>query len=259
MSLGALNSTFAVLSLAFAGLTAVRLFRNGLYRRYRVLFAYLVFLVPFTAYPVLLNTRSATYFWAWVITEPVNLTFEVLVVAELCRLVLERYRGLSTIGRWGIYGGMAISIAISLTSLAPRIATSMSRRSTILLYLIGCSRGINLGLTVFLLLMMVLVSRYPVRLSRNVVLNAVVFAILFFCNTLTLLLRTIFDLRLSPAVETVMAGIGVLSFVLWFFLLTPAGELVHLDPLLLGPQDERRALDRLHSLNEFVLGLAGRL
>ena len=259
MSLGALNSTFAALSVPFAALTAIGLFRNGLYRRYRILFAYLVFLVPFTAYPVLLNIRSVTYFWVWVITEPVNMIFEVLVVAELCRLVLERYRGLSTIGRWGIYGGMAISLAISLTSLAPRIATSMSRRSTILLYIAGLSRGINLGLTVFLLLMMVLVSRYPVRLSRNVVLNAVVFAILFFCNTLSALLHTIFDLRINPVVDTVMAGIGTMSFLAWFFLLTPAGELVHLDPLLLGPQDERRALDRLDSLNEFVLGLASRL
>lgn len=135
----------------------------------------------------------------------------------------------------------------------------MSRRSTLLLYMAGLSRGINLGLTVFLLLMMVLVSRYPARLSRNVVLNAVVFAIIFFCNTLSALLHTIFDMRLSPAVDTVMAGISALSFVLWFFLLTAAGELVHLDPLLLGPQDERRALDRLDSLNELVLGLASRL
>lgn len=259
MSLGALNSTFAAISVPFATLTTLQLFRRGLYRRYRYLFAYLVFLIPFTAYPVILNVRSATYFWCWLASEPVNLAFEVLVVAELCRLVLERFPGLSTIGRWGIYGGIALSVTISLVSLAPRIASSLSRRSTMILYITGFSRGINLGLTVFLLLMMVLVSRYPVRLSRNVVLNAAVFTILFFCNTLTALLRTIFDLRLSPVVDTVMAGISALGFLLWFFLLTPAGELVHLDPLLLGPEDERRALDSLHALNKFVLGLASRL
>jgi hypothetical protein len=87
----------------------------------------------------------------------------------------------------------------------------------------------------------------------------VVFAILFFCNTLAELLRTIFDKRMNPGVDTLMAGIGTMSLLLWFFLLTPAGELVHLDPLLLGPEDERRALDRLDSLNEFALGLASRL
>ena len=77
----------------FAALTSVRMWRSGLHRRYPFLFAYLVFQVPYSIWPAIMDIHSRGYFWVWVFSEPVSWIFEIAVVRELCGLVLERYRG----------------------------------------------------------------------------------------------------------------------------------------------------------------------
>jgi hypothetical protein len=256
MSPGSLTSIFNWLSILLAAVTTLKLLHNGLYRRYPCLFAYVAFLIFYVAYPQFLDQKSATYFWLWVYTLPVNLAFETLVVMELCRVAMEDHRGLATLGRWAIWAGILASVAISLASLAPRIASAASRRSANLLYLVGFSRGVNLCLACFLILMVLFVSGYPVRLRRNVVLNTTIFAVQFFCNTLAAILRTIFDMRIHPSVDTVMSGLGLISLVLWCFLLSPHGESRRNAPHFLSSTLEQRLLAHLESLNRFALGFS---
>jgi hypothetical protein len=89
-------------------LTSFRLLRGGLRRRDRYLFAYLVFLAPFTVCPVCAG-RQVRYLLLDFGSQPsAKPGFEVSGAGEACRLVLQRYRGLSTIGRWEIYSGIAL-------------------------------------------------------------------------------------------------------------------------------------------------------
>ncbi len=251
-----LINAFEGASVLFAALTAIRLRASGLHSRYRFLFAYLVFLVPFSFWPMIIDSRSILYFRVWIATEPLNWIFEILVVRELCGLVLERYKGLCTVGRWAMYGGMAISAVISFASLLPHIASTLPQRSRMLFYMVGANRGINFALAIFLLLMMVLGSRYPVPLSRNVVLNAVVFTVLFFSNTLAMLMHTLFDTKTSPLVDAALMGIGALSLVVWFCFLNHQGEIAKVELAHLLPEHEERLLARLDDLNSMVLRLA---
>ena len=55
-----------------------------------------------------------------------------------------------------------------------------------------------------------------------------------------------------------MAGIGAVTFLLWYFLLTPEGELAHLEPLRVPQEYEQRAFRHLESLNRIVLELGQR-
>lgn len=226
---------------------------SGLHSRYPYLFAYLVFLVPYSLWPILLDLRSILYFRMWVGTEPLNWIFEILVVRELCGLVLERYQGLCTLGRWAMYGGMAVSAIISLASLFARIPSTMPQRSQILYYVTGADRGINLALAIFLLLMMLLGSRYPVPLSRNVVVNAVTFTILFLSNSMAMLIHTLFDRRTSPVVDCCLMAVGAASLVVWFLGLNPRGETVRVEIAHLSPDHEERLLARLEDLNAMLL------
>jgi len=237
------------------GLTAIRMGGCGLHSRYRFLFGYLIFVVADSIWPLRLDIRSRSYYYFWLYSEPLNWIFQILVVRELCGLVLERYKGLCTVGRWGMYGGIAISAAISVASLLPHIGSGMTHRSRILFYMEGGDRGINLALAIFLLLMMLLVSRYPVPLSRNVVVNAVIYTILFFSNTLAALLHTIFDLKIAPAVDAALTGMGVVALLVWFFLLTPRGEEIRVELAHLRPEREEHILHYLDELNKLVLNL----
>src|ERR1700730_11183971 len=102
MSSVALVSFLKIVSLAGSALTALKLFKSGLYRRYRVFFAYFVFRLVDSIWPFFLDLNSPKYFYSWVLTEPVLWVFYLLMVFELYRLVLENHKGLYTLGQWAM-------------------------------------------------------------------------------------------------------------------------------------------------------------
>jgi hypothetical protein len=250
--LPALFSIVQVVISFASGLTAFRLYRSGLHRRYPVLFCYMAFLALYALCPVVWDTRGATYFWSWIFAQPVMWLLDILVVRELCRVVLEKYRGLLSLGRWVMYIGVALAAFLSFLSLLPHITSTMPARSRILGYWVGANRGVSLSLVFFLLLMLFAVSRYPVRLSRNVILNAVLFTICFTCDSLGSILKAVFDRRLSSAVNLYASGVEAVCLLVWLWYLTPEGENAHFEWLQFGPEYERRVLGRLDSLNRVV-------
>lgn len=256
LSADTLTFCFELLSGLFAALTVARMRRWKLHLRYPFLFWYLVFMVPYSIWPAIMDRRSHAYFWLWVVSEPLNWIFEVLVVRELCGLALERFRGLCSLGRWAMYAGIAVSALVSVLSLIPKIPSALSQRSQLLYYWYAGDRGINLSLGVFLLLMALLASRYPVPLRRNIVLNATMFTVLFFGSTLVSVLRSVFDFRVDTVVNIVLTGMSAASLVIWFFYLTPAGEEDQMAFAHFRTADEARILQLLEQINRTVLRLA---
>jgi len=250
MTSSALLSIFQVVTSAASGLTAFRLYRFGLYRRYPALFSFMAFLAIYAPFPVILDTRGKVYFWTWIFAQPLEWMLEILLVRELCRVVLERHRGLVTLGRWMMYFGVALAAFLSFLSLLPHIQSTMPARSKLLGYWVAAGRGIDLSLAIFLLLMLFAVSRYPVRLSRNVVVNAVLFTLCFFSDCLGGILRTVFDRHLSPSVTVTLSGVQACSMLVWLFCLTPAGEQTRFDWIHYDADYEARVLARLDTLNQ---------
>jgi hypothetical protein len=246
-------------SLLGAFLTAAKLYRSGLYRRYRVFFAYFLFRVPIAAYPLLIHVKSPVYFYIWVFTTPLVWAFYVAVVLELCRLVLERHRGLYTLGKWAMWAGMAVSVTLSVLSVlakfqaAPPQKRSRSLLPSIIGYFLAADRGVTFCLAIFLLLMLLLLSRYPVRLSRNVVLHTTLYTIFFLSNTLGVILLSVFGKDLFTAIDAVMMGISALCILAWLIFLTPKGEEVRVDIPRFAPENEERILYHLDALNSTLL------
>ena len=252
MPLSLLLSMIQVVCTLASALIAVRLYRSGLFRRYPVLFSYMVFHVLCSVFPLVLKSNSRAYFWFWCIAFPLVWAFNILMVRELCRVVLERHQGLYTLGRWVMYGGVATSAILTFLSLLPRIHSTLPASSLVLWYALAADRGIGLGLTIFLLLMLFAVSRYPVRLSRNVLLNAFLFTAYYFAGTLATILRVVFDKPLSQTVNSAITIVNAVCLVVWFFCLTPAGELAHVEWIHFGADYERRVVDRLDALNRVL-------
>src|SRR5690349_19331773 len=105
MPLPSAQVTFALQLLTIVGTAAVsaRLWWLGLHRRYRVFFVYLGFAALRSAVLATLPVASAWYFQVWRWTEPLLWVFYALLVLELYSLVLERHRGLYSLGRWMMY------------------------------------------------------------------------------------------------------------------------------------------------------------
>jgi hypothetical protein len=180
------------------------------------------------------------------------------MVVELYKLVLEKYKGLYTLGRWALYVSLAISVSISAISLLPQIKPSLPQQSKIMYYMLATERGVHTGLAIFIVLILCFLSLFPVKLSRNVRVHALVFSIFFLSSTFMLLMRSLFGLHLADAVNTVLMGITAASVVAWLTLLRAAGEDTQSAPALYGKEEESRLLMHLDSLNAALLRASGR-
>ncbi len=241
------------LTLLGSTLTVISLYRSGLYRRYPVFFSYFLFRIPNGLWSLVLPVRSDAYFFCWVFTEPLVWIFHIMVVRELIGLVLERHKGLYTLGRWAMYFGVVISVTLSLFTMLLKFHPGAAQKSNIIAYYYGTDRGVNLCLALFLILMVVLISRYPVKLGRNIILHAVLFTSFFLGNSLTALLRSVLGIRLFTSIDTGLMALAAACTFGWFFFLTPQGEEVEANKQYVPADREERLLYHLDSLNATLL------
>jgi hypothetical protein len=180
--------------------------------------------------------------------------FYVLVVMELYSLVLEKFKGLYTLGRWALYASLFVAICVSAISLLPQLVQAASRqRSSILPYYLLIERGVVCALLVFLFLILLFLSRYPVYLSRNVIVHCVVYSAFFLSGTLGIFLRGVMGLRVSASLSTVLVGIAAGCVLLWLILLDEKGEVRLMTVSNFAPEHEERIITKLTALNATVL------
>ena len=253
MTSAALVSFLRAVLLLGSVLMALKLYHTGLYHHYPIFFAFFIFRIPNSIWPLFLEVTSPLYERAWVVSTAVALGFYVLMVVELYKLVLEKYKGLYSLGRWALYVSLAISVSISAISLLPRIQPSMPQRSRIMFYLLATERGIDTSLAIFIVLILCFLSFFPIKLSRNVRMHALIFSIFFLSNTFVLLMKSLFGMLLWHEVNTILLVVTAASVVAWLTLLRTAGEDSSRSPIRFGPEHERRLLLHLDTLNAALL------
>ena len=252
----ALVSILKIASLLGSALTAARLFNNGLYLRYRVFFAYMLFRVPDGIWPLFLDPKSKTYFFWWISTGVLLWVFYVLLVSELYRLVLEKYKGIYSLGRWFVYSGVVVAVAISAMSLTVKFNPQTPQRSGILPYYMVAERGIDLSLLLFILLILLFLAIFHVPLARNVKVHSAVYAAYFLSNTMVFLLRVVFGLRMKNEGDLLLMATSCGCLVAWLFLLSPKGESLPSAGEGAGPMEEQRILIHLEALNRTLIGVS---
>jgi len=258
MSGAAFVFCFQILTLAGSALTALKLYRDGLYRRYRMFFLLFLFNIPEAAWTLLIDVHTQLYEKIWMVTEPILWVLYVVVVFELYRLVLANHKGLYSLGRWIMYGAIAVAVLISILSLLPHFKPTTPQHSRMLGYFFATKRGVDSSLVIFILLILLFLSRYPVRLSRNVLVHTALYSFYFLSETVSTLLVSVFGLKVYTNVDLVRSGISSLCCFAWFFLLTRKGEEVETNVPLFGAEYERRALMQLEALNATLLRVSGR-
>jgi len=247
---------FELISVFGSALAAWKLYRAGLHRRYRIFFAYLVFQIPYISCAFVREWRPGVYWRLFVISEPLMMILYVLIVLELYRLVLERYQGLYTLGRWAMGVAMAIALAVSVISLraTPAVAKGQSQgqKFSWIIYELKVEARLDLALVLFILLIIWFLSRYPIRLSRNVVVYTIVYSVFFFANSFGLVLW-LFQINVEDAVNTGLMGIASACAVAWWLGLSRKGEEIQVNLPSLGPGAEQRVMQQLEALNATLL------
>jgi len=245
-----------VLTLVCSGLAALRLFWNGLYRRYPALCGYLVFRVPSGLIPFFFDNSSkgSAYFYIYVYSQPLIWMFYILMVREVYALALANHRGVHTLGRWAMYGSVVVSVAVSMLSIMARITPKMPQKSKYIGYVVAIDRGVNFALVLFILLILFFLSRYPVPLSRNVVRHSSILFMYYLMNTATILLRSMYGPD-NQTISLVLEVVGAMVIFSWLILITPAGEEVR-KVVGIGTEHEQRILQQLDSLNAALLKIS---
>ena len=199
------------------------------------------------------GVNSDAYFRVFIWSDPLLILFYILVVVELYSLVLERYKGLYTLGRWAMYASVVIAVLVSVLTFLPKIAHQNSEPSRILMYEIAAERGVDLSLVIFILLIVLFLSRYPVPLSRNVVVHTGIYAVFFLSDTFVLLLRTVVGKRATDTVNLCLTILTSACAIGWWLLLSAKGEEVQVNAPHLSAGSEERILNQLDSLNATLL------
>jgi hypothetical protein len=258
MSSAILIKGLELVIMPLCALTSFKLWRTGLYRRYLALSGFLV--LNFLSYLLILfwfsDLRSAGYLKFYIYTQPLAWITSILVVRELYTLVLERFKGLATLGRWFQYAGLVIALLISGLLLLPKMRSGTLQQSALLGYYYAIERGVDCALLVFLLLLLVWLSRYPVPLSRNLLIHSLVYSTLFLAGSVGLFARVFLGFELSRPVSTFLTGVLAACVLTWLICLSERGEEVRLSVPRFGPEEEKRILNQLEALNSTLLRIS---
>ena len=245
-----LSKFFQVISVLGSALTAYKLYQARIHRRYRIFFAYLLFRIPYISCAIFLDVTGMTYLWLFTKSEPIVMLFYVLIVLELYRLVLERYKGLYTLGRWAMGVAMAIALSVSILSLGG--VASAHKFSGWVIFEAKVEARLDLALVLFILLILLFLSRYPIRLNRNVVVHTIVYSVFFFANSLGLVLW-LFKTEVPVGLDRSLMGIASACAVAWWLGLTKKGEEIQVHLPSLGSGAEQRVMQQLEALNATLL------
>jgi hypothetical protein len=240
---------FQAVSVLAYGLTGVKLFTSKLHRRYRLFFAYLLFAVPYMVLMAFVDSASQMYGWIFLVCEPVLTVFSVLIVLELFRLVFEDYKGLYTLGRWAMLIALLIAAAISVVGIIPLLSHFRPQPSFWITKELRLEAYVDVALVIFILLIHWFLSRYPIRLSRNVLVYTGVYSVFFLSNAVGLLLWLFLGFQVGVSVNACLIGVSSACAVAWWLGLSAKGEEVKLHAPVLRPGSEEKLLMQLDALN----------
>jgi hypothetical protein len=231
---------------------AVRLRWLHLHRKYPVFFWYVSVSACRSAALMAFDFRSATYFWIWLLSEPLNWVLNVLLVRELFSLVLRQHRGIGRLSRWLFYCALIAGVTVSGISLLAE-GSELPGQSMWLLAVFLVTRCVAITVVVFLLALVAFLNWYPVNLSHNVVRHSVVFAVYFLCITMGYLVRVVTGNDLIAPINVVLVALSAVCAGTWLTLTREGEERQIMLRSKWSHADERVMLGHLDALNSQLL------
>lgn len=232
---------------------AWRVYDRGLVSAYPAFFVYLlsqgVLIATFTFY----GATSAFYAWVFVVAYPVTWIVYCLMVRELYNHIFSSYPGIAMFGRWSIYLALIVAVAASVISrIVTRGALAHKRGGLIPLEFAG--RSVVFGLAILIILLLLVMSHYPLRLHQNVVVNCMLFSALLLNEAGVLLAEHLTGLRNTISIDIGMMIFNACCFAAWALLLSPEGK-TRIIRIRRGfsASEESRLLGQLDSLNAIGL------
>ena len=233
---------------------ALNLWRTGLYRRYPVLFAFLIVasldsVASHIAYRH--YAESVIYGWYWVVAQPLSWTLYFCLLVEVHNRMLSGFKGFERLGQLLIY---AASGAVSMVFLG-MMFLEVSRETWMQFWFLQ-RRSVYIGLTLFTMFLVVFGLYFHLKIPRNVKTLFGTFAILFGSVAMTLILADMWGEAIGSVQRPVMAASYLLCIGFGAATFSLAGEQQPQPIQLREPLDveaEAQLTSGLENLNDMLL------
>ncbi len=228
------------LDLACIWLLIFTLLRNGLFRTYKFLFAYLLVDGGFSISGLILHNGTWAYFLEYVTGQSIKTILAVFVVIELYQIALAAHPALARFAR-DVVAYVLVAAAVIASSGLFLDDSAPGQRQRLLHYFFTFERTMSAWMLIFLLLIMMFMAWFPVRLRKNTVLYLSGFVVYFLARSLSLLLVDLSP-ELSGALSVAVLLIACLCLVTWTVALRPSGET---ETVVVGHRWNPDAMDQL--------------
>ncbi|MBI4908871.1 MAG: hypothetical protein HY820_34945 [Acidobacteria bacterium] len=257
-NLQAITQAFWIFGSIATVVLAVRLWFSGLAVVYRSFFAFLCFTIARDLFLRAVTLPRDVYAYFYMFTQAVVAFLMGLVIAELFSLVLRQYPAIRTVSRWALLGIVIVcAVGGSLLFYLQATAAAKLGPQWRLPLFFAAERSVYIALTASILLGTLVLTWYPIRLPRNVVVHFFLFTTYFLCKALSTLIRAYVTRQQYALVDVAWLGLSGLLVVTWAVLLKPSGE--HVDVVVghrWNPGDQEKLLTQLEGINS-ALARAG--
>lgn len=230
-----------------------RLFITGLARVYRCFSALLFCESILTSLLLAVRPHSNMYAVVWACSKPVEWILGLAVVLEIYSLVLHRYPGIASLTRWAILAGVMVSLLLSVASLSLDFHNP-NEKFPILRLAFAVQRTVDNTLVWALLMPWFLLTRFPIRLCRNVVVHCFLFSAFMGIESGGLFARNLLGTGWSNVTNFAMLAGTTLCLLGWILLIGRDGERAEGVVLArIDPEREHRLIGQLKSFNVLLM------
>jgi len=201
-------------NLAALAVLLARFAQTGIYRTYRFLFASFAVLATGSLAMMQIPFRSNAYGFAYIANETAVHLVTVFAVIEIYRIALEAHRGLADFGRASV--AVAAGLALGVAAVVGVLDRTVPQGQSVILHrFFLAERSLDLIIVVFLLLIAVFVTWFPVEMSRNTALSISGFTLIYLGRAAGLLAANLLPRTYLAAVNDAFLGAETLVIVLW--------------------------------------------
>lgn len=240
---------------AAAGIAAARLASLGLAKTFPALLAYLILDVVSSSVFGSLSPRALIYFWVYIAFLILEDILSVLAIRELVSLIFDRYPGIRSLGRWTIYGGIALAASTSLAA-ARLLSSTYPHKKWGLYYLQFAHRSIVFSLAIAIVAMLFVLSKYPLNLGRNTYVCSGFFSAIFLSDAFRAAIDSLMPHFFNDYVDWTEACIISACMLGWAVMLRP--EPAPVRHVSFPTPVEERLLEQLDALNQLMTRTARR-
>jgi len=201
----------------------------------------------------LIGVQSGAYEAIYLVLLTLELLSYVLMIREIYGTIFSAYPGIAVLGRWCIYGTLAITTLIAIISVLASKQQFLNSKSVLPLAETA-AHCLILGFGCLIVVILVTISRYPLQLHRNVLLNAIFFSGILLGEAVGMIIEIITWRSFTQYVNLAMSFNTLLWLAVWPIVLSREGETrvrkLHRNR---NPADEARLLRQLDTLNTLLL------